>query len=72
MQKEEQLIRAMQSANQAVGTLIALGSKYEEEATQKKIYGELTEYVMNAIGNDSTRESVNYAELLGFTEMVCY
>ncbi|KAJ7389746.1 hypothetical protein OS493_029166 [Desmophyllum pertusum] len=71
MQKEEQLIRAMQSANQAVGTLIALGSKYEEEATQKKIYGELTEYVMNAIGNDSTRESVNYAELLGFTEMLC-
>ena len=70
MEKEQRLMDAMQRAGEGIGSLIRVGKEYEKAEMKKEIYGNLTEYVMSHLGDDFTRESVNYAEVLGFTGMV--
>ena len=70
MEKEQSLVNAMEVSGGGIGSIIKIGKKYEEETLKRSIYGTLTEFVMTHIGDDFTRESVNYAEVIGFTNMV--
>ena len=70
MDIEQHLVNAMDTAGGGIGAVTRIGKLYKTEGTKKEIYGTLTEFVMTQIGEDFTRASVNYAEVIGFTEMV--
>lgn len=70
MEAEQSLMDTIEMAGASIGHIIALGSVYKEATMKQEMYSSLTEFVMESIGDGYTRESLNYAEVIGFTNMV--
>ena len=70
LRKEQDLRMCQVKAHESIGVLVSLNKVYKEDATQDLIYGSLTEWVLDYLGDEFTRKVVNYAEVIGFTTMV--
>ena len=67
--EDQILIKASQSSR-SINKLIVTGERYDEPVIKERIYRELLQFIIDLIGVEYSREACNYAELIGFSNLV--